>query len=222
MLSAHLANVIVHVTAGALALGAGVVALAAAKGGRLHRKAGRVYAAIGAVSLVTATVGDIFFHPPAPLVAVSLAFAYQYVSGLRALALRRSGPGVIDAAFALCGLAACVALLLWLQRDRANWIPAIGYSTLGYAAFVALYDLSRHFWTRTWLAHARPLDHGLKMTGAYFAMMSGGVGNIFRGLQPWSQVGPSLLGIVVMIALAWAYFAARPGAGRFAVQAPRA
>lgn len=53
------------------------------------------------------------------------------------------------------------------------------------------------------LARARPLDHGLKMTGAYFALAS--AGNLFRDLQPWSQVGPSILGFAVRIALALAY-----------------
>lgn len=91
-----------------------------------------------------------------------------------------------------------------------SWTPAIGYSTLGFVCAVALYDLSRHFWRNAWLKHARSLDHGLKMTGAYFAMMSAGVGNVLRDLQPWSQVGPSMLGIFVMIGFTIAYFSRRP------------
>lgn len=61
------------------------------------------------------------------------------------------------------------------------------------------------------LKHSRPLDHGLKMTGAYFAMMSAGVGNIFRDLQPWSQVGPSAFGAIVMIMFAIAFFSRPTG-----------
>ena len=45
-----------------------------------------------------------------------------------------------------------------------------------------------------------------------------GVGNIFRDFQPLSQVGPSILGLVVTLALAMAYFAGREGAGRPAAQ----
>ena len=54
----------------------------------------------------------------------------------------------------------------------------IGYSTAGYVGTIAVYDLTRSFWSRTWLLYARPLDHGLKMTGCYFAMLSAGAGNL--------------------------------------------
>jgi hypothetical protein len=176
--------------------------LATSKGGALHRRTGLVFVAIGAVVLSSAVIGDIFFHPPAPLVAATLAAVYQYISSLRALHLRDRGPGLIDAALALACLCGCAALYVYMGPGTASWSPAIGYSTIGYVGFVALYDLTRLFWRRAWLAHARPLDHGLKMTGAYFAMASAGIGNVFRDWQPWSQVGPSILGLMVMIVLA--------------------
>jgi hypothetical protein len=39
------------------------------------------------------------------------------------------------------------------------------------------------------------------MTSAYFAMMSAGIGNVFRDWQPWSQVGPSVVGVLVIVAI---------------------
>lgn len=77
----------------------------------------------------------------------------------------------------------------------------IGYSTAAFVACIALYDLSRQFWAAYWLRYVRPLDHGLKMTGCYFAMLSSGAGNLLKHLQPWSQVLPSSLGILVMAIL---------------------
>ncbi len=210
MLDPHSLNVWTHIAAGVLALLVGLGPLMSKKGGKLHRRAGAIFAFIGAVVLGTALVGNIFYDPPAPLVAATIAAGYQYLSSLRTLALRTHGPGWIDAGLAFAGLAGCAALLMSMGSGTKSWTPAIGYSTLGFVCAVALYDLSRHFWRNAWLKHARSLDHGLKMTGAYFAMMSAGVGNVLRDFQPWSQVGPSMLGVFVMIGFTIAYFSRRP------------
>jgi hypothetical protein len=194
----------------------GAIPLLTSKGGILHRRFGIAFVAIGTVVLMTALIGDVFFNPPAPLIAASLAAGYQFCSSLRALSLRDRGPTWIDAGLALIGLGGCAALFGFMGPGTASWTPTIGYSTIGYVALVVIYDLSRHCWWRAWVEHARPLDHGLKMTGAYFAMMSAGVGNVFRDLQPWSQVGPSMLGLVVMIVLAFVYITGGGFGGRSA------
>lgn len=205
MTGLHTLNVWVHVLAGACALAVGLIPLLTSKGSAPHRRAGRIFVAIGAVVLATAAIGDIFFDPPTPLIAASLAASYQYLSSLRALRLRDRGPELLDTLLAFAGLAACAALFFYMGPGTPSWTPAIGYSTVGYVAALALYDLSRNFWRRAWLIHVRPLDHGLKMNGAYFAMLSAGVGNVLRDLQPWSQVGPSAIGTLVMIALLVSY-----------------
>lgn len=205
MYDPHTLNVWVHIAAGASGLVVGAVPLLTRKGGFAHRRAGKIFVTISAIALSTALIGDIFYDPPAPLIAASLAAGYQYLSSLRALHLRERGPGWIDAALAFAGLGACAALLVFMGPGTPSWTPALGYSIVGAVATVSLYDLSRHLWRDAWLKHARPLDHGLKMTGAYFAMMSAGVGNVFRDFQPWSQVGPSMLGVVVMLVLTSAY-----------------
>lgn len=209
MIDLHLVNVVIHVVAGSLALLVGAVPLLSRKGGRVHMRAGRVFAWIAGVVLVTAAIGDVFFDSPPALVAASVAAGYGYVSSLRALALRTRGPGWIDALIAIAGLGVCVVLWVYMGPGTASWTPAIGYSTIGYVAFLVTYDLSRYAWSKAWLAHARPLDHGLKMTGAYFAMMSAAMGNIVREFQPWTQVGPSILGVLVMIVLAVVYIVGR-------------
>lgn len=205
MIDLHAVNVVIHVTAGIVALLFGIVPLVTRKGGLTHRRFGRAFVGVGAVVLVAAAIGDIFYSAPPALVGASIAAGFGYVSGLRALALKTRGPDWKDAALALSGLLACAVLFAFMGPGSASWTPAIGYSTMGYVATLAVYDLTRFAWSRAWLAHARPLDHGLKMTGAYFGMMSAGFGNLFPGFQPWSQVGPSGVGFVVMGVLAVVY-----------------
>lgn len=200
-LSPHLANVAVHVIAGAVALLAGLWPLLTKKGSTLHRRGGRVFAIVGAVVFATALVGVAFYDAPAPLVAAFVAAGYQFVSGLRTLQMHETGPRLFDAAFAVAGLGACAALFVLMGPGTQSWTPAIGYSTIGFVSTVALYDLSRFAWRETWRTRAWRLDHGLKLTAAYFGMASAGVGNVFRDAQPWSQVGPSIVGVGVMLIL---------------------
>ena len=205
MLDPHALNVLVHVGAGATALGVGAAPLLTTKGGAAHRVWGKWFVGIGAVVITTAIIGDLLYSPPPALIAATLTAAYQFVGGLRALALKDRGPGLIDALIALTGALACVALLSLMGSGTRSWPPALGYGTVGFLGMVIAYDLSRHAWPGTWLSHVRPIDHGFKMIGAYFAMASAGIGNIFRDFQPWSQIGPSLFGLLVMVVLIGAY-----------------
>jgi len=198
-MDAHQLNVASHIGTGALALLVGLVPLFSRKGGPLHRWSGRMTVGLGAVVLTSAVIADILFDPPAPLVAATLSAGYQYLSGLRALALKRAGPGLPDVALALTGLGLIVLLGLHMGSGTASWPPAIGYATIGFLGTVIAYDLSRHLWIGVWLRHARPLDHGVKMIGFYFAMLSAGAGNLLAQFQPVSQVLPSAIGMVAMI-----------------------
>lgn len=196
----------IHVAAGVLALGFGLAPLLTVKGGPLHRRFGAITVWLGGLNLVAALVAVALFAPPPALVAAFVAASYQYLSSLRALALRNRGPGWIDAFLTLGGAAACVWLYVTMGPGTRSWSPVIGYSTIGYTACLCAYDASRYLWSRVW-STIRPLDHGLKMTGFYFAMASAGAGNLLRNYQPWSQVLPSLIGMAVMILLAALYLA---------------
>jgi hypothetical protein len=198
-----------HIGAGAIALCIGLVPLFAAKGARTHRKFGRIVVALGAIVLATALYGVIAGTAPTALIAVTLTAGYQYVGSLRALALRDRPPGWFDALLACVALSLAGLLLLRGGPGTASWPPALAYGTLGFVAAIALYDLSRHLWPLLWLRRARTLDHGLKMTGFYFAMASAGAGNLLRGWQPWSQLLPSALGTLAMFALVYSHLQQR-------------
>lgn len=203
-------NIAVHVSAGAIALAVGLVPLFSSKGGPRHRRWGRFFVLFGGIVIGTAVIGLFIASPPMALVAATLSAGYQYVGSLRALSLRDRAPGWIDAALAFAALGLAAVLLYRMGPGTASWSPMIGYSTVGYVAALVVYDLSRHLWPRVWLRSARPLDHGLKMAGAYFAMASAGAGNVLRGWQPWSQLLPSMIGVMVMLGL-WIVYVRRHG-----------
>jgi hypothetical protein len=200
----HQLNIAAHIAMGIVGLLVGLIPLCSRKGSTWHRRAGRVFVYLAGAVLVTAVIADLIFPVPTTLIAVTLSAGYQYVSSLRALRLR-APPGLGDTALAVLALVACVFFAVSMGKGNASFTPAIGYSTIGYVAMIAVYDLSRGFWGRLWLARMRPLDHGLKMTGVYFAMLSAGAGNLLRDLQPWSQILPSVIGTVVLVVLAVRY-----------------
>jgi hypothetical protein len=199
-------NAVIHIVMGAIALIVGLVPLLSTKGGLTHRRFGRYTVGLGAIVITTAAIGVVFDAAPMALAAVTLSAGYQYVGSLRALALRDRGPGWPDALLACIALALSAWMLILGKPGSASWPPALAYGTLGYLAIVVMYDLSRHLWPRLWLRRIRPLDHGLKMTGFYFAMASAGAGNLLRGWQPWSQLLPSSIGLTAMLALAILFF----------------
>ncbi len=176
------------------------------KGGAAHRRWGRSFAWLAALVVGTACFAVLFGSPPGALVAVTVSAGYQLIGGLRALQLRDRAPNGWDAALAIGALLLIARMLLTMGPGTASFTPAIGYATLGYVAAIALYDLSRHAWGSLWSRAIRPLDHGMKMTGVYFAMLSAGAGNLLPGLQPWSQLVPSTLGMMAMLILTLVHF----------------
>jgi uncharacterized membrane protein len=208
----HNANLFIHLASGALATVFGVVCLAGTKGGRWHRRAGRIVVPLAVLVAATAVVGILLSLSRTALVAVTLSASYQLAGSLRALALKERKPSSPDVFLAL--LALCAALLIgtFMGSDNASFTPVIGYSALAFVSMVALYDLGRHRWSLERWRQIRPLDHGLKMTGFFFAMISAGAGNLLRGAQPWSGVVPSVVGTVLMAWFAIRYYPARGSA----------
>jgi len=94
-----------------------------------------------------------------------------------------------------------MALLVAFQMGQgtASWTPAIGYTTIGYLLMMTAYDLSRPLWVGVWYRRVRSLDHGVKMIGFYFAMLSAGAGNLLAEWQPLTQVLPSAVGMAAMV-----------------------
>ncbi|MES2152576.1 MAG: hypothetical protein V4508_22590 [Pseudomonadota bacterium] len=201
MITVQFLNLAAHIAAGTAGLLAGLLPLMSAKGGQRHRRWGRVFVAFAAPVMATAALSVWLGHNRgALLAALTLSASYQLVGGLRALRHQR-----LDAWDGTLAIAA-LALAAWLWADPASRSghlpPYLARSALGFVMLLALYDLSRFGWQDAWRRSVRPFDHGLKMTGVFFAMLSAGAGNALPMLQPWSILVPNLLGVAVMLVFA--------------------
>ena len=73
------------------------------------------------------------------------------------------------------------------------------YSTLGALVAVAAYDLVRFAFPRAWFRRLWLYEHLIKMIGAYNAVVSAFAGTVFPGWQPFSQMAPSIAGLIALI-----------------------
>ena len=203
----QLINIYVHVIFGGLLLVLGIIPMAFPKGSYWHKRIGRLYVSLYAVVLATAILGVIFFRSQPALMAITLAALYGYLSGTQSLKIKSSGPQIIDNLMAVGAIIISASMLIIMSRNgSASWSPVMGYSVIGITITHAFYDLSRNFWIAIWTKKIWPIDHGYKMIGSYFALASAGSGNLIRDFQPWSQIGPSIIGVIVSAVFIYLYF----------------
>lgn len=211
--SIHAFDVAAHIALGGVGLAVALGAILSRKGGRLHRGVGGLFVFCAGGVLLTAVLAEFVRPPKAWLFAATLSMAYQYIGSLRVLALKDRGPGRLDAVAAVSVIGAGAGLAAWFARltPAQIGVSAAGWGALGWLVTVAAYDLSRPLYPILWRSRLRPLDHGIKMTGAAFAMASAAAGNLLVAFQPWSQLLPAILAPVVMGVITLAWF---KGAGR--------
>jgi hypothetical protein len=63
-----------------------------------------------------------------------------------------------------------------------------------------VYDAARWLFPRRWHATLWLYEHIFKLVASLFAMLSAAIGNTVRAGQPWSQLAPSVAGMIV---IAW-------------------
>src|SRR5262249_6977454 len=97
----HQINILIHVTAGSIALLIGLLILALRKGDARHRALGRTAVTFAGLSVAAALVGALVWRGRLDLMGVSVLVTYQIWSGLRSLRLRDGGRRAIDALPAL-------------------------------------------------------------------------------------------------------------------------
>lgn len=204
--AAHAANIATHVIAGVIALLLGLAQLATNKGGTAHRWIGRLFLGAFAVVIATAAVGVFLFEFRAFLSVIALLAAYQAISGRRVLTIRRTGLAAFDVGLSLIGLGAVAAFAFAVSAVDYPWDDTVIYSTLAWLALIAGYDLLRIAMPRRMLEATWIYEHLTKMIGALAALASAFAATLAPQWAPWSQLGPSALGVALII-----FFALRVG-----------
>jgi hypothetical protein len=104
-------------------------------------------------------------------------------------------------------------LVLCLKAIELVWTPGIIYSTLGALVVMTLYDLARFRFVAAWRRTLWRYDHLWKMISAYFALVSAFTGTVLPQYKPYSQFGPSVVGVLLVLGFGL-YYALRGAAGQ--------
>ncbi|MEO7068227.1 MAG: hypothetical protein ABI114_15045 [Rhodanobacter sp.] len=198
MTPAHLANLGVHIAAGTIALAIGFTMLANAKGTLSHRRMGRIFCYFTLLVCCSAAIGTVFFRFVPIFAVLSILVPYQLIGAWRSACTRAQGPAGVDAAWTVLALAVSIALTPAVLR-HSTVAPIVVYSSLGALATLLFYDAIRWLFPRRWYRVLWKYEHAYKMIASIFGMLSALVGNVIRVGQPWSQILPSVAGVLVVI-----------------------
>lgn len=202
MNSAHLANILLHVSCGTVAILIGFYLLARRKGTADHRRWGRRFGLFTALVVLSAAVGLLWFRFLPLFAVLTILVGYQLLSGWRVIYTKAAGPAAQDALWT--ALTAVGALLLTpVLFARYQGDPAVLWSTLAALGAILLYDVLRWWFPQHWYARLWRYEHIYKLIASVFAMLSALAGNVLRDWQPWSQLLPSALGISLIAIFFW-------------------
>ncbi|PKK37782.1 hypothetical protein BWI96_04770 [Siphonobacter sp. SORGH_AS_0500] len=195
----HSINLIIHISFGLAAMGLGVVALRAPKKRGPHTRFGRYFLYAISVVVGTGLMGAILFRASPFLVMLTLLAGYVSYAGWRIVRLREKRSSTRDVACALLAFTSGLCFLGIAKVSDSSWNPSVIYSTFGALSLVTTYDLVKHYWLHESLKGGWLYEHIYKMLSAFSALLSAFAGNVLPQCQPYSQLGPSVLGVVMMI-----------------------
>jgi len=195
----HRGNIIIHVSAGAVALLIGIYILFKAKRTRIHRISGRVFLLLLAIVVFTGLLGVFIFKRHSFLLVITVLSGYMGFSGFRAIRSRSNKPQVLDISIAFLALASVIFFLWYFTKTEMLWSGIIIYSTIGYLIMAVVYDLSRYFISQKVYGNLWLYEHILKMVSAFSGLLSAFSGTVLPQYQPYSQFLPSLLGSLIAV-----------------------
>lgn len=202
----HSTNIAIHVTAGTIALLLGVVALISKKGKQIHIKSGKWFLGFLSVVILTGLLGVFVFGRNTFLLVITLLSAYQGFSGYRTLQSKNNMPKLIDISMAIITALSAFYFMYYIKSIGFFWSPVVIYSTLGALFTVISYDILRYFIPSSKYGKLWFYEHIYKMIGAFSALLSAFAGTVFAAYQPYSQILPSVFGVLLLIAFCTYYF----------------
>lgn len=190
----HYSNIVMHVTAGLIALISGLIILLVQKGGKAHRKIGRTFLVLLAIVVITGLFGVLIFGRNTFLLVITVSSGYTGYSGFRAVRTKSNKPKSIDIFAALLGLGSALYFLYYIKSIGMIWSPIIIYATVGFLFLVIAYDLLRYLIPEKKYKNLWFYEHIYKMIGAFTALLAAAVGTMFPDYKPYSQFLPSVFG----------------------------
>jgi uncharacterized membrane protein len=197
----HLLNILVHIGAGIAAMALGFFVLWRPKDAIHHRRRGRVFVLLTAVVCLSAAIGNAVFRFMPLFAVLTVLVTYQLLSGWHVIYTRTAGPDALDAGLLLGAvlLSAMLVRRLFLDGAMAGASASVMWSTLSALALLLAYDAARWLFPQRWHATLWRYEHIYKILGCLFGMLSAAVGNTVRAGQPWSQLAPSVIGLVAIL-----------------------
>jgi hypothetical protein len=201
MMSPHLLNILVHILAGSAAIVLGLILLGKPKDAVHHRRRGRVFVLLSFVVCLTAVIGNVVFRFLPLFAVLTVLVSYQLLSGWHVIYTRVAGPDKLDAGLLLGATAFTAMLVRRLLLDTAvvGASASVMISTLAAIVMLLAYDAARWLFPRRWHAVLWRYEHIYKILGCLFGMLSAAVGNTVRVGQPWSQLAPSVIGLLAVL-----------------------
>jgi uncharacterized membrane protein len=190
----HTINLVIHISAGTLALGLGLFSICSVKGSALHRRFGRYFLYLLSVVVVTGFLGLLFFRTNPFLLMLTVLAGYVGYAGWRNIKLKETRSKPHDVFIAATCLCAGVSYAVYLSKQSAGgWLPSVVFSTLTALAVVTIYDLLKYFFFHQRLKSFWVYEHIYKSLSAFSAIFSAFTGTLLPGFKPYSQIGPSTL-----------------------------
>lgn len=209
----HSFNILLHVSTGIIAIVMGILAYTSVKGSKAHRKYGRLFLAFIGVVILTAFTGVLVFVERPFLTVVTLQSAYLAYTGFRVTKLKERPFQWPDILVMVGTLLLLISFFLKMQDATILWNRNIVYYILFYLCLILGFDILRVLFPtlltnpRFWL-----YDHVYRVTGAFTALISAGLGTVMVAWEPWNQIVPAILGTLWLV-FCLVYFPRRWGRG---------
>jgi hypothetical protein len=202
----HSTNIVIHIAAGSIALILGIIALSTTKGKRNHIKSGIWFLICLCFVIATGLLGVFVFGRNTFLLVITVLAGYYGFSGYRALQNKSNEPRRLDILVALASLLAVSFFLYYFKSIGMIWAPVIIYSTVGTLLTVIAYDFIRYLIPSSTYGNLWFYEHIYKMIGAFTALLAAFSGTVFPAYKPYSQVLPSVFGVLLQIGFITYYY----------------
>jgi hypothetical protein len=207
----HQVNITIHVIAGSIALLLGIVAIAYNRIIKIHRRVGRYFKYLLVVVVLTGFIGFLFFRHEPFFLMLTLIAGYVGYAGFRNIKLREQRSTLTDVWVALVCSAIAISYAWFLIYRQVGVNKIVPISTLAALVFVTTYDLVKYYWLHERLKKWWLYEHIYKVISAFSAMLSAFAGNVLTAYHPYSQLGPSLIGLMIIVYYIFQRYSASKG-----------